>query len=121
MMRYLLLFISTLLLLFTLPQPGRSVNSLTGVEKPKLTKTCNIKRNLKHTCAKKCLKHQTQQEQQRGSGTTTDCSPQLFAVLNTQQAETYLHFSAAPATIASPARTHLSPDLETEPDPPRFS
>ncbi|GAA4442716.1 hypothetical protein GCM10023188_42740 [Pontibacter saemangeumensis] len=122
MMRYLLLFISTLLMLFTLSQPGTRVNSFSCVKQTQLKEAIDSEKHLvRRKCAKKCLKHQTRSEQQNAGTVVVNCSQPFYAVV----AETGPTFNFTPASLevaAIPAdRKHLSPSLEVEPDPPRFS
>lgn len=122
MMRYLLLFISTLLMLFTLSQPDTRVNSFSCVKQSQLKEAINSDKHLvRRKCAKKCLRHQTHSEQQNAATVVVDCSQPFYALV----AETEPTFDFTPASLAVatiPAdRKHLSPSLEAEPDPPRFS
>ena len=117
---YLLLFLSTMLLLFALPEGGfrHSVNLMEQGQVVK--KSCAMKA-YKQPCARKCLKHQTHSEQ-RGAGTMlTDCSQPFYAILNTPQALPLFARADSHKTPLSTPRRHLAPDLANEPDPPRFS
>ena len=120
MKRYFFLFLSILLMLFALPKQGR-VNSLSGMELAVLKKACSAKRLVKRTCAKKCLRHQTHSQHQDTAGITTDCSTPAFAVLFTQEQEVPLSFPLMRAAMVTATKRYLSPHLETDPDPPRFS
>lgn len=76
----------------------------------------------KKICTKrKCLKHHKEDSSPSGGVPAPVCSISLFAVLN--QPEDF-RFSA-PATLASHRAFHslilLSPDLEQDPHPPRYS
>jgi hypothetical protein len=122
MKSYLLLFFSTLLLLFTLSQPDRSLNSYACAAKSELTEADNSdKRSAKSTCARKCQKHQIHSRQQNAANVTTDCSQQFYAVVaDTQQEEQHASFTASQQITPAAAGKHQSPHLETDPDPPRL-
>jgi hypothetical protein len=121
MKSYLLLFFSILLLLFTLPNPDRNMSRFVVTEQAVLKKTCNSKRLAKRTCAKKCLKHQTHSEQQNAANFATDCSQHLYAVVAAEQFEvSFAPFAFQPAARLT-LKKHLSPHLESEPDPPRLA
>lgn len=122
MKRYLLLFFSTLLMLFALPKPDRNAISFAGVEQGELKKACTSKRPGKHTCPRKCLKHQPQQGQQHTANLATDCSQQFYAIVADNQHSKQPFIQDAAQLVAIPAvKAHQSPSLEADPDPPRFS
>lgn len=119
---YLLLFFSTLLMLFTLSQPGTRVNSFSCMKQSQLKEAINSDKHLvKRKCAKKCLRHQTHSEQQNGVTVVVDCSQPFYAVV--AETESMVGFTPASLEVGViPAdRKHLSPSLEAELDPPRFS
>ena len=120
MKTYLLLFFSTLLLLFTLPKNG-SVGGLAGTERAELKKTCSHKRLGKAACTRKCLKHQSPSGQQNAANLATDCSQQVYAIVATLPSDLLFTFPLQRATILPAPRKHLAPDLEYEPEPPRLS
>ncbi|ARS34675.1 hypothetical protein [Pontibacter actiniarum] len=117
---YLLLFFSTVLLLFTLPQPGNGVLRDPGEAQSVLKKACSAKHLVKRSCRKGCLKHQTPAGRQDANA-ATDCGQQVYALVtplhqHQLQAPLMLHKLSIPA-----ARKHLSPNLKAEPDPPQHS
>jgi hypothetical protein len=116
----LLLFLSTMLLLFTLAQPNKPVNGLACALKSEL-KAADDHKNIKRPCAKKCLKHQTHSEQKGAANVTIDCGQQLYAVVASRQSDTLFKSGTKQQLILSVQRTYLSPNLGTDPDPPRFS
>jgi hypothetical protein len=119
---YLLLFFSTLLMLFTLSQPGTLGYSLSCVKQSELKAATKYAGHpVKRKCAKKCLKHQTHSSQQNAATVVVDCNQQFFAVVaESEPAFDFLPSSLEVATIPADKK-HLSPSLEAEPDPPRFS
>ena len=119
MKRYLLLFLSTLLL-FALSQAGGRVGGFACVKQQELRAGENADEPvMKRKCAKKCLKHQTHSEQQNGAA--TDCSQQYYAVI-TEHKPAEPFYSGVPQPATPPAdKTHQTPSLEADPDPPRFS
>ncbi|MFD2513280.1 hypothetical protein ACFSRY_05335 [Pontibacter locisalis] len=120
MRSYLLLFLSTLLLLFALPK-NSSLRSF--AQQAELKKTCSSsKRFAKKPCARKCLKHQTHSENHNNAANlVTDCSQQIYAIINSLQAKPIIYQPTKRALILPHIRKHLSPDLEHDPEPPRFS
>ncbi|MCX2739020.1 hypothetical protein [Pontibacter anaerobius] len=121
MRNYLLLFISTILLLFALPRYGSNGNSIPGMEKAVVKKACTYKRLVKRNCVKGCLKHQTHSEQQNTAGVVIDCSQPFYAIVNPLE-EQLLHALVLRQDNVQPLTPKpLSPPLEIEPDPPRFS
>ncbi|MFD2247926.1 hypothetical protein [Pontibacter ruber] len=120
MKTYLLLLLSTLLLLFTLPKNGLVGSSLSASEQSMIRKSCQNKRLVKRTCAKKCLKHQTHSDQQNAANLATDCSQQLFAVVTPLQPRLLFSLPAQPTLMLPSIRKHLSPDLVDYPKPPRL-
>ena len=121
MKSYLLLFFSTLLLLFTLPKPDRNVSGITAVEQSILKKACSSKRQIKRTCPRKCLKHQTHPEQQNAGNVATDCSQQFYAVITEHKPNEFFSSGAPQPVTLSADKIHQTPSLEADPDPPRFS
>ena len=120
MKSYLLLFLSTLLMLFALPK-NSSLRSF--AQQVELKEACSSsKRFAKKPCAKKCLKHQTHSENQNNAANlSTDCSQHIYAIINSLQAEPIIYLPAKRAIILPNTRKHLSPDLEHDHEPPRFS
>ncbi|MBC5994380.1 hypothetical protein [Pontibacter cellulosilyticus] len=120
MRTYLLLFLSILLLLFALPK-NSSLRSF--AQQAELKKACSYsKRFVKKTCARKCLKHQTHSENQNNAANLgTDCNQQVYALVSALQAEPLIYLQAKRAFKTPLVRKHLSPDLEHDPEPPRFS
>ena len=120
MRNYLLLFVSFTLLLFTMPK-NSSMRSF--AQQGELAKSCSYsKRFSKKACAQKCLKHQTHSDKQNNAAATaTDCNQQVYAVVNALPSEPIIIFKANPDFILPHIQNHLSPVLEHEPEPPRFS
>lgn len=79
------------------------------------------KRYGKKTCAKKCLRHQTLPNQQHNEGIATDCSQQLYAIVNTPQTDAFLSFKTTSDYALPHFQKHISPVLEHEPEPPRLA
>lgn len=120
MKHYLLLFLSTLLILFTLAQPQKPVKGFACAEKSVLKAAVNSKK-IKRTCARKCLKHQTHSEQQNATNAPVDCSQQQYAVV-ADKYSTILFESAAMQQYMVPVQLKLpAPHLGADPDPPRIS
>ncbi|MDX5420551.1 MAG: hypothetical protein LPK07_14300 [Hymenobacteraceae bacterium] len=120
MKHYSLLFLSTLLFLFTLAQPGKQVNGLACAKKSEL-KAAAVYKKHKRPCAKKCLRHRTHSEQKNDANVTVDCGHQLYAVVSDTQPETPFKSGVGRQLMASAQRKHHAPDLGSDPDPPRFS
>lgn len=121
MKNYFLLFISTMLMLFILPKYGSDGSSISGMEKGVIKEVCSSKRLVKRNCTKGCLKHQTHSEQQSAATVLIDCSQPFYAIVNPLQQQqeftpVLVHSRMHPLT-----EKLLSPHLEVEPDPPRFS
>ena len=122
MKHYLLLFLSTLLLLFTLSQTDGRVSGFACVKQHELRTADNAdKRLVKRRCAKKCLKHQTHSEQQNGATAATDCSQQFYAIIAENKSADFFLSGIAQLATTSADRIHLTLSLEADPDPPRFS
>ncbi|WP_187263005.1 hypothetical protein [Pontibacter beigongshangensis] len=121
MKHYLLLFLSTLLLLFMLPEPDGRLNRGSGMEQGVLKKACSHQKKIKRTCARKCLQHQAHSGQHNAAGTVTDCSVPSYALVATQEQPVFLPVGLYGAGFVPPAKKYLSPHLGREPDPPRFS
>ncbi len=120
MRNYLLLFASFTLLLFALPKNS----SLRGfAQQVALNKSCAYSDNgVKKSCARKCIKHQTHNEQQKNAaGLAVDCSQQVYAVVNALYTAPLPSFRAKHDFILPLIRKHLSPVLEHDPEPPRLS
>ncbi|WP_158607193.1 hypothetical protein [Pontibacter oryzae] len=121
MKNYLLLFMSTLLLLFVLPKNGSYAQRVLGMEQRSVKTSCATKRPVKPTCARKCLKHQTHSEQMPGANFASDCSQQVFAVISPQASYTMWH-PLQLREIGTPASlTYLSPELKIDPEPPKLA
>ncbi|MBD1396453.1 hypothetical protein H9Q13_04695 [Pontibacter sp. JH31] len=120
MKHYLLLFLSTLLFLFTLTQPSKSVSGLACAIKNELKVADNYQKR-KSPCAKKCLKHQTHSEQKSAANVTIDCGQQLYAVIADIQSKTLFKSGAGQPLITSVQDKHQDPHLGADPDPPRLS
>lgn len=120
MINYLLLFVSFTLLLFTMP---KNSNMRSLAQQQELNKSCaNSQPSGKKRCAKKCLKHQTHSNQQENAaGIASDCSQQVYAVVNTLKSEPIISYRSEPDFILPHLRKYLSPVLEYEPEPPRLS
>ncbi|NEM99063.1 hypothetical protein [Pontibacter burrus] len=118
MRTYLLLFLSTLFLLFAMPKNNSVLRSTQQAELKEAGKYC--KRTGK-PCPKKCLRHQTIPNQQHNEGIATDCGQQLYAIVDLSQADTLLSFTTTSDYVLPHIRKHLSPVLEHEPEPPRFA
>ncbi|MFD1184797.1 hypothetical protein [Pontibacter rugosus] len=120
MKNYLLLSLSFMLLLFALPK-NSSMRSF--AEQAALKKDCTYsKRFGKRPCIRKCLKHQTHSRQQNSaSGVASDCSQQVYALVNTLHEMPVVFFTAKPSVVLPQLRKHLPPVLENDPEPPRLS
>ncbi|WP_461490511.1 hypothetical protein [Pontibacter sp. HJ8] len=119
---HLLLLFSLLLLLLTLSQPGGRVNGMLCAKQRDLTETLTAgQRQVKRTCAKKCLKHQTHSEQQSGTNFAPECSHPVYAVLTEMVPAAILPAALLQQVHLPAGKKHLPPSLEAEPDPPRFS
>ena len=118
MRTYLLLFLSTLFLLFAMPKNNSMLRKTQQAELKEAGRHC--KRTGKKPCPKKCLRHQTSPSQQHNAGIATDCSQQLYAIVDLLQADTILSFTTASDYVLPHIRRHLSPVLEHEPEPPQF-
>lgn len=122
MKHYLLLFFSTLLLLFTLSQTDGRVSGFACVKQHELRTADNgDKRLVKRKCAKKCLKHQTHSEKQNGATAATDCSQQFFAIIAENKSSGVFLTGIAQLATPSADSIHQTPSLKADPDPPRFS
>jgi hypothetical protein len=123
MKSFLLLGISVLLFLFTLPKPPQAVSRWVSPEQFALKEACNNnKYTAKHTCKKKCLTHKAHSSSENNTGTVADCGSPLFALLVNASASLpfqYLTFQKAKGN--SLAVAYLPPPLEREPNPPRVS
>lgn len=117
---YLLFFISFALLLFSTP---KSSGMRSFAQQRALGKPCAYsKPSAKKPCAKKCLKHQTHSNQQNNAaGIASDCSQQVYALVNDLQVDPIISFPAKDDFILPQLRKHLSPLLEYDPEPPRLS
>lgn len=120
MKNYLLLFLSLTLLLFAIPKNG-SIRSF--AQQAALKKDCQYsKRFGNKPCTKKCLKHQTHSNQQsNAAGIASDCSQQVYAVVNEQPSDPLSPSSPQHDFMLPLVRKHLSPVLEYDPEPPRLS
>ncbi|MEJ8803383.1 hypothetical protein [Pontibacter sp. H249] len=120
MRTYLLLFLSTLLLLFALP---KNSNLRSYAQQGELRKSCSYsKRFVKKPCTRKCLKHQTPSENQNNAANlATDCHQQVYALVHSLQTEPFVYPLAKRTYILPRIRKHLPPDLEHDPEPPRLS
>ncbi|PVY42238.1 hypothetical protein [Pontibacter virosus] len=116
----LLLLLSTMLLLFTLAQPNKSVNGFACALKSEL-KAADAHKKLKRPCAKKCLKHQTHSERKNAANVTIDCGQQLYAVVADAQSDLFSTSSAGQQFRSVVKLNYLSPNLGADPDPPQFS
>jgi hypothetical protein len=121
MKTYLLLFFSTLLLLFSI-QKSSSLPGFADFKQNFVSKSCAYsKQGLKKPCAKKCLKHQTHSESKGAANMVTDCTQQVYAVVSAQQLPSFYTLAIVQATIVTDSNQLLSPYLETEHAPPRLS
>lgn len=116
---YLLLFLSTTLLLFSLPK-GSMLYGTLPTEQGTIKKKCAAG-VIKRPCARKCLRHQTHSEQREAGTVLTDCSQTFFAVLNAGQQPLQLPLASALVSTLNPVRKPLSPYLKIEPDPPKIA
>ncbi|QHL86939.1 hypothetical protein GU926_05605 [Nibribacter ruber] len=123
MKSYLLLGISVLLLLFTLPKPPQAVSRWESPETSVLKKACtHQKYSTKRICKKKCLRRQTHSGPENKSGTVTDCGTHIFALAAALlQMPAHHFFPEAKAKAGAIAVAYLPPPLERDPNPPRFS
>jgi len=116
---YLLLFLSTTLLLFSLPK-GSMLNGTISTEQGTVKKKCAAG-VLKRPCTRKCLRHQTHSEKRETGTVLTDCSQTYIAVLNVGQQPLLLPLSSAFVSTLSSIRKPLSPYLKIEPEPPQIA
>lgn len=123
MKSYLLLGISVLLLLFTLPKPSATAGRWVNSEQPVLKKACDKKKpTARRTCKKKCLRHQTHSSQENNTGTVPDCGPTTFAFLANSPVSLSYPILALQKTSGNWVATrYLPPPLKREPNPPRVS
>ncbi|WP_192820635.1 hypothetical protein [Rufibacter sp. LB8] len=123
MKSYLLLGISVLLLLFTLPQPHQAVNRWVSPDTSVLKKVCDTqKHTAKRTCKKKCLRHQTHTSQENNTGTVSDCPSPIYAMMgNTLATPVFYFFPRVKVKGNLLAVSYLPPPLERELNPPRVS
>lgn len=121
MKNYLLLGISVLLLLFTLPKPPQAANWEVSHEQSVLKKACvNKTIGAKRTCQKKCLSHQSHSASENNAG--IGCGSPTHAMLATLTPIPTFHFFSLKAEKGRMvAVTYLPPPLAREPNPPRFS
>ncbi|WP_266205925.1 hypothetical protein [Pontibacter kalidii] len=119
MKSHLLLFLSAVLLLFTLPKSG-NLYGISGVEQSQQVKKNCAAGALKRPCTRKCLKHQTHSGQ-RGAGTVlTDCSQPFYALAPAPQQQPSFVAEPAQQEARLPSGKPHSPFLQIEPDPPRL-
>jgi len=120
MKSHLLLFLSTMLLLFALPKSSPLYGISSAEQGQQVRKRC-APGALKRPCARKCLKHQTHSEQ-RGAGTVvTDCSQLFYAIVPTPQQQPAFVAEPAQHKAQLPGEKPHSPYLKIEPDPPQLS
>ncbi|MFD2516136.1 hypothetical protein ACFSRY_19855 [Pontibacter locisalis] len=117
---YLLLFVSLMLLLFTMP---KSSSMRSFAQQAALKKGCKYSKHLgEQSCEKKCLKHQTHSNQQNNTaGVAWDCSQQVYAIVNELPSEHFISFVSPYKFILPHIRKHFAPVLEYDPEPPRLS
>ncbi|WP_299759439.1 hypothetical protein [uncultured Pontibacter sp.] len=110
-----------MLLLFVLPNSGRTGSEVSGMEHGFIKKSCAAKRLAKRACVKGCLKHQTHSDNQQSTNTVTDCSQTFYAVVaQTQERSKFV--TLPQRQKGSPVFTeHLPPYLKAERKPPRFT
>ncbi|MBB6610594.1 hypothetical protein H7F15_06065 [Pontibacter sp. Tf4] len=119
MRNYLLLFVSFTLLLFTMPK-SNSLRSFT--QQAALKKDCKYSRfSGKRTCTKKCLRHHPLSGQQSNAGIASDCSQQVFAIVQEQQSASDKTSTTIRSYRLPHIRKYLSPTIEYDPEPPRLS
>ncbi|MHA6247210.1 hypothetical protein ACXYMU_04680 [Pontibacter sp. CAU 1760] len=119
---YLLLFLSTLLLLFALPKNNSSLRGMGANGQSEISSSCSKNKiALKRTCRKKCIKHQTHSEQQSAANIVIECGQQVYAVLSASEYNISYTNQVERTRFQTNTRSHLPPDLATDPDPPRFS
>ncbi|MBW7467999.1 hypothetical protein ABID22_002398 [Pontibacter aydingkolensis] len=122
MKSYLYILLAMVTLLFVLPKSYVTVPALNSGKQTVQVKSCaKSKFALKRGCAKKCIKHQTHSEQQGKSAIIVDCGQQVYAVLASADNNTSYNNPLMRTFFMTGVRNHLSPDLATDPDPPRFS
>ncbi|MBA9079068.1 hypothetical protein [Rufibacter quisquiliarum] len=123
MKSYLLLGISVLLLLFTLPNPHQAVNRWVSPETSVLREAGNHKKHTaRRTCKKKCLRHQTHSSSNNSAGTLTDCSTPIYALIAALLQMPVHHLSPGAKIKGNLlAVVYFPPPLEREPNPPRIS
>lgn len=121
MRSYLLLFLSTCILLFALPKN----NSIYGfaAQANQVKKSCRFTKGpFKKKCATKCIRHQSHSEKQKNATSVpTECGQQVFGIVNALHLEPVLHYPGKRTNRLPHIRSHLSPDLENDPEPPRFA
>ncbi|NDK55637.1 hypothetical protein [Pontibacter fetidus] len=121
MKSYLLLFFSTIFLLFGI-QKSSSLPGVADFKQNLVTQSCKYsKHGLKKPCSKKCLKHTSHSEQKGAATTVSDCTQQAYAIVTAQQQHTFYTSAIVRSTIVTGINKHLSPFLETEHAPPRLS
>ncbi|WP_162426654.1 hypothetical protein [Pontibacter pudoricolor] len=121
MKTYLLLFVSTLFLLFGI-QKSSSLPGAADFKQRFVSKSCKYSnQGFKKPCAKKCLKHQTHSEQKGAANVVTDCPQQTYGVASAQLLPAFYTLAVVQSTIVTNSNKHLSPYLETEHAPPRLS
>ncbi|MER2996605.1 hypothetical protein [Pontibacter populi] len=120
MKTYLLLFFSTLLLLFGI-QKSSSLPGFADFKQSLVSKSCNYShQGFKKPCTKKCLKHQTHSESKSAANTVTDCTQQVYAIVSSQQLHAFYSLIIVQPAIVTNSNQHQSPYLETEHAPPRL-
>ncbi|TPE46239.1 hypothetical protein [Pontibacter mangrovi] len=122
MKSYLLLFVSTLFLLFALPKSS-VVRTLQTQEQATLKgTTCSTKQKAKAACSKKqCLRHLTHSEKRGAATAFVDCSQSYSAAVFEQPHTLFYTLQDKALYTLALSPSYLSPHLEAEPDPPQFS
>lgn len=122
MMQYLLILLSTLLLLFALPENGSRSIARESAGTSMLQRSCKInKEGSKRTCTKKCLKQHGKEASQQGTTTLVECSLPGFALLSGNGLPAFNPLWIRKVAIMTLAEKADSAALEIEPDPPQFS
>jgi hypothetical protein len=120
MRSYMFIVFSIIFLLFIFPVTNSMGKSSTAMEQPLLKRTCASKKFAKHSCKKRCLKHQKYPGQQDAANVVIDCSQHYFAVVPLQEQLQFFSQPVPRVVKLVTARKHLSPALKDEPDPPKY-
>lgn len=121
MKNYLLLFLSSMILLFLLPKTGSYMQLGQAMGQSTVKSSCMNKQLVKRTCAKKCLKHQTHSKQQQDSNIGSDCSQHVVAIISLQANNSFCLLRQLPETGIPADSIYFSPDRTIDPEPPKLA